>query len=79
MKANTATNFVCALIAGGAMAVFNFFVVSVKYSDKWVGALCSGLFLGGSAFVLCFAALQIATSAYRKKQQKLEEEAEEQD
>lgn len=77
LKANTATNLICSLIAGGAVAVFNFFLIYSKYSDKPIGSLASGVFAGGATFISCFTILQIAMVFYRKKQQKSEEEPEE--
>ncbi len=77
LKANTATNLICSLIAGGVVAVFDFLLIYSKYSDKPIGSLASGVFAGGATFILCFAGLQIAAVLYRKKLQKCEEEPEE--
>ncbi len=77
LKANTATNLICSLIAAGVVAVFDFLLIYSKYSDKPIGSLASGVFAGGATFILCFTILQIAMVFYRKKQQKSEEEPEE--
>ena len=76
IKANTSTNLICSLVAGGFVVIFQFFVIYKRYNDHFAGALGAGVFTGIFTFILTFAILELCTKLYKKKREQLEQEDE---
>ena len=76
LKANASTNLWASAAAGVFLAILNFVVFYRRFSDSVKPALGAALFSGILGFVLCMIALTIATAAYKKKHEALEEEDE---
>lgn len=75
-KANTPTNLICSLIAGGFVVIFQFFIIYGRYSDNLIGSLAASAFTGIFTFILTFAILELCTKLYKKKRKQLEQEDE---
>ena len=75
-KANTTTNLIFSLMAGGFVVVFEFFVIYKRYSDYLLGSFAAGIFTGIFTFILTFAMLEVCTKLYKKKRKQLEQEDE---
>ena len=75
-KANTTTNLIFSLVAGGFVVVFEFFVIYKRYSDYLLGSFAAGIFTGIFTFILTFAMLEVCTKLYKKKRKQLEQEDE---
>ena len=76
IKANTSTNLICSLAAGGFVVIFQFFIIYGRYSDNLIGSLAAGAFTGIFTFILTFAILELCTKLYKKKREQLEKEDE---
>ena len=75
-KANTTTNLIFSLMAGGFVVIFEFFVIYKRYSDHLLGSFAAGIFTGIFTFILTFAMLEVCTKLYKKKRKQLEQEDE---
>ena len=75
-KANTTTNLIFSLVAGGFVVVFEFFVIYKRYSDYLLGSFAAGIFTGIFTFILTFVMLEMCTKLYKKKRKQLEQEDE---
>lgn len=75
-KANTTTNLIFSLVAGGFVVIFEFFVIYKRYSDYLLGSFAAGIFTGIFTFILTFAMLEVCTKLYKKKRKQLEQEDE---
>ena len=53
------------------------FIISYRNYHKPVGSVAAGIFTGIIVMVLCFAALSVCASVYKKRKEKLEKEDEE--
>ena len=74
LKADPKTNFLISLIAGVVFGLIMFVTVWRRVPGKPVGSAAAGLFSCLMVFALCFLALSISARSYRKKQQMLETE-----
>ena len=75
-KANTTTNLIFSLMAGGFVVVFEFFVIYKRYSDYLLVSFAAGIFTGIFTFILTFVMLEVCTKLYKKKRKQLEQEDE---
>lgn len=76
LKPNFKDNVLMSVLAGLLMGVVQF-IISFRNYHKPIGSVAAGIFTGIIVMVLCFAALSVCASVYKKRQEKLEKEDEE--
>lgn len=77
LKADGKTNLKASAIASLALGVLVGIGSAVRYPGHPVGSLCGGVIAALFCFLLCYVTLSVLARSYRKRQQELEEEPEE--
>lgn len=77
LKADSKTNALISLAAGGIMAVIFTIVKLRDFPDAISGAIGTGVIMGGFVFILTFLTLEICAGKYRSDKKKLEESEDE--
>ncbi len=79
LKPDLKTNFFISLIAGAVFGVVMFTGVFMRFENKLAGAAAAGVISGVFVFAMCFIVLSLMAGSFKKRQQKLEEEPEEEE
>ena len=76
LNANMKTNIIASLIAGLVVGLVMIIALHRAFPDSPAGATAGGIISGVVTAVLCIIALTVAMCAYKKKNQTMEEEPE---